>query len=178
MKIQLYFLIFFSFSLVKSAEIDFSEDAYKKYKWRYGCVCSKKEFEENTKNFISSIKNNDIENARKFLNAGADIDAKDDDGWTALMYSAHYDYEESLLFLIKNEAGLNIKAENGMTSLMYAAIKGNISAAKILVNEKADINILDRNGWSALDHASYNDHKEIVQLLSNDNLKCCQCVIL
>lgn len=50
---------------------------------------------------------------------GANVDATDKNGWTALMYSASYDCIDDVKLLIDHKA-LNIKNNEGHTALYYA----------------------------------------------------------
>jgi hypothetical protein len=54
------------------------------------------------------------------IDNGADVNAKDNDGWTALMYAAFSGYTETAEVLIDNGADVNAKDNDGLTALMIA----------------------------------------------------------
>lgn len=119
-------------------------------------------------NQSSSLKESDSEllrvadlNAVKYqvLKKGANVNAKDKDGKTALML---WDREsrtklalthdlEMIKFLIEKGADLNAKDKNGWTALMHYANSGaEIDKIKFLVEKGADVNSKDKDGWTAL----------------------------
>ena len=54
------------------------------------------------------------------INAGADVNAKDNEGKTALMYAAYNSGKVSVDLLIKNKANINAKDNDGNTALLHA----------------------------------------------------------
>jgi hypothetical protein len=54
------------------------------------------------------------------IEAGADVNAKDDEGLTPLMIAAHYSTPEMVTLLIDAGADVNAKDDDGQTPLMYA----------------------------------------------------------
>ncbi|HJQ23939.1 MAG TPA: protein kinase [Blastocatellia bacterium] len=101
------------------------------------------------------------------LNAGAKLDAKDNDGDTALMYAAidgRIDVMRALL-----NAGANVNAANNHadTSLMAAALRGRTEAVRLLLAAGADVNAKNQNGQTALSLAEAEGHTEVVRLLKD-----------
>lgn len=60
--------------------------------------------------------------ARKLLDAGAPVDARDGDGWTALMVAAHWDPRGLATLKVVLEAGAdpNAQSKDGWTALLLA----------------------------------------------------------
>ena len=56
---------------------------------------------------------------------GADINAKANDGWTALMEAAYEGHIETIKFLIEKGADINPKTEDGKTAADLANEKGH-----------------------------------------------------
>ena len=52
---------------------------------------------------------------REDLRSGADVNAKDEDGWTALMYAAHNPNPEVVSVLLEAGADVDAKDKNGLT---------------------------------------------------------------
>jgi ankyrin repeat protein len=54
-----------------------------------------------------------------------DINIRNKDGTTPLMYAANSGYEEVVDILLKKGADVNIEGNNGMTALIYAVTASN-----------------------------------------------------
>jgi ankyrin repeat protein len=76
---------------------------------------------------------NDKQTVRSLLDAGADLEAKDQKGWTALMYAVDHLYEEKVAVLLEAGANVNAAGRNGETALTIAArYRGNQEIARLL----------------------------------------------
>lgn len=102
---------------------------------------------------------------RKLVQAGADVNAKDDDGNTALLLVARNNFTEYAPEMIKEliRAGADVDAreKNGWTALMCVSHNNYTEYASIIIRElahaKANINALTQKGNTALMFvASYN----------------------
>jgi len=102
----------------------------------------------------------------ELLKAGADVDAKADDGETALMWAALRRHTDIVLLLLEYNADPNIQnITYGGTGLMIASGKGNEILVKAMLEHGADVEIKDRNGSTALFSAVQSGNKEIVKML-------------
>jgi ankyrin repeat protein len=54
------------------------------------------------------------------LEKGAELEAKDSSGWTALSYAARYGNEAVVKLLLEIGAELEAKSSSGQTPLLYA----------------------------------------------------------
>lgn len=79
---------------------------------------------------------------RQYKREGHDINKKDDNNKTALMYAINYDQDHVVSWLLKNDAHVNIKDRRGYTALHYAVERGSTSNIKQLIHWGADINAL------------------------------------
>src|SRR5712691_11774493 len=86
---------------------------------------------------LVSIRNGDHAQVQKLLGAGADVNAVDNDGTTALMHSVIESDVKMLNLLIGRGANVNAKNAVGSTALMYAAT--NLSKARLLLDAGADV---------------------------------------
>ena len=92
------------------------------------------------------------------IKAGVDVNLRDGEGSTPLMYAAGYNTNPDVLsVLIKAGADVNARAENGKTPLMYAAnYNTNPDVLSVLIKAGADVNARNEWGWTALKFAKDN----------------------
>jgi len=95
----------------------------------------------------------DVAKVNKLVAEGADIDAGDDYGWTAIRYAVRNNRAETTVTLIEHGADVNIASHTGRTPLMSAASNGLDTMCKILVGAGADVMQNDENGRTAYDLA-------------------------
>jgi ankyrin repeat protein len=74
------------------------------------------------------------------LKRGADVNAKDSDGWTPLLHAAFRNHVPSVEVLVEGGADLDAAATGGFTPLAIALEEGKFFAAKALIDlgAKAD----------------------------------------
>ena len=107
--------------------------------------------------------NNRLNRTKALLKLGANPNATDEDGQTALhsavawfqpfmsdMISRWYTKPEVLEALIEGGARLDIQDNEGVTPLSLACRNGNEACAQFLLERGADPNQRDHHGWSAL----------------------------
>ncbi|MBW5399164.1 ankyrin repeat domain-containing protein, partial [Brachyspira pilosicoli] len=71
--------------------------------------------------FFLAVQYNNIEGVKSYLAKGANPNAQDEYGFTALMYAALMGYDDIAKLLIEEGTDVNIKDNAGATALMYAA---------------------------------------------------------
>lgn len=110
--------------------------------------------------------------AELLINAGADVNAKDNRGETVLM-KAVYDVSHKNIMkqLIEAGADVNAKDNEGETVLMkFSGLGGDYKLVNLLINVEADVNAKANNGTTALKEAFKYDeffagggmHKNII----------------
>lgn len=120
------------------------------------------------KEWQDATKRGDLEKVRSLLEEGADINAKDQHGQTALMNAAHAGQVELVRLLIENGADLNVTAKYNLSALMLALITHHVEVARLLIEAGADIDIRGNKNFfakTALVLAEDGGHSEIVALL-------------
>ncbi len=114
----------------------------------------------------SSIRDNDIEKVKEFMDKGVDVEAKDRFfGATPLMQAAFEGRIEIALLLIQKGADVNAKNKLGATPLMYAVSAGQIETARMLIEKGADVNARDNGDETALSKAEKQGRSAAVELL-------------
>ena len=97
-----------------------------------------------------------------------DLEEPNDNGWTALHYSAINDSYELVKFFTDMGIDTNLKATNGMNCLHIAAQYGHLNLCKALINEyNVDVQLPDNDGWTALHFSAENGSYEIVKYFIN-----------
>ncbi len=99
------------------------------------------------------------------LDAGAEIDAVDNNGHTALMEAARFDHTETCRLLLEKKADIFAADNAGITALMQAADSGHTETCRLLLEKGADINAMDNDGDTVLMWAAVNGWTETCQLL-------------
>ena len=101
----------------------------------------------------------------------ADIDARDEDGWTPLIWASggRYFKDGSVLRLLL-ERGADINARNrfGQTSLHRASYSGSLETVRLLLEHGADVGAEDNDGETVLQAAHGS---EVVELLREHGAK-------
>jgi len=107
-----------------------------------------------------------IEAVKQHLAAGADVNAKDENGWTPLHYAANIGYKEIAELLIANGADVKMTLMSLMTPLHGAAGRGHTEIAELLIGKGADVNAKAWGNATPLDEAiKRKRHSEIADLL-------------
>ena len=106
------------------------------------------------------------------LELGADVNAENEAGWTAVVIAISYGWLEIAELLINSGVSLDGRdRRNDRTILMIVSSDGDIEAVKFLINKfDLDINARDKNGWTAymLARRGYRgDHRDVVTFLES-----------
>ena len=83
---------------------------------------------------IEAAKTNNAAEARRLIASGADVNAKVNDGWTALMSAALNKADDLAKLMIESGADVNAKDDKGKTALTYALERDASDVADILLN--------------------------------------------
>ena len=108
----------------------------------------------------------DIQKVRSFIEAGVDVNAKDESGMTPLLRAISGEHADVARFLIEAGADVNASDKQGDTPLVYALWNEDSETVKLLVEKEADINVKDRLlGYSPLHWALFTGRKALTELV-------------
>lgn len=115
--------------------------------------------------FIHAIKTGNYKETQKLIQRGADINAKDAGGASALIWAADSGDLKLIKLLTGYGADINACDNQGASALMWAAYKGNESAVKLLIDNGAAKDSRDLEGHTPLMAACFNSHSGAVRAL-------------
>lgn len=116
----------------------------------------------------------DIVPVQTSLAQGAEVNAKDDDGQTALIKAAWEGYSDIIQTLLDNGAEVDAKDSDGQTALMWAARGGHTDIVETLLDYGADVNAESHDYRSlylymtALMGAIHEGHTDIIRILLHE----------
>lgn len=119
---------------------------------------------------LSASESGDIEIVKLLLEAGADIEVRDDFGCNALLCSVSQQDIKMSEFLIEKGANINSAGTSGTTALMIAVRLGNLELVKLLVKKGAALLVrdLDKRDVVRLSLTVDNLNPEIVKFLLDE----------
>jgi len=107
------------------------------------------------------------------LGTNIDLEAKDKDGRTALLWAAATGKEALTELLLtgrsQNTACVNATNNRGKTALHLAAENNRLNIVRILLDHEALVHARSDGGWTALHNAADKGHKHIASLLLKYN---------
>ncbi|MEI3606179.1 ankyrin repeat domain-containing protein [Pseudogracilibacillus sp. SE30717A] len=114
---------------------------------------------------IDSAECGDTEKVLYFLKEGADINATDEHGMTAVMAATYNHKTDTVETLIQQGADIDIQDNNQDNVLLYAGAAGFLDIVKLAVEAGADTTLTNRYGGIAIIPASERGHVDVVKEL-------------
>jgi hypothetical protein len=104
-------------------------------------------------NLNKSAETGNVEEAKRLIQKGADVNAKDKEGWTALMMATLHGKIEIVKLLIDMGVDVNANDNYGQTALIEAVKWGKKEIVELLLENGADVNMkYGPNGYTALSY--------------------------
>ena len=131
---------------------------------------------------IREIKSCKLEAAALLIDKDADLNDRDETGYSALMLAVCCGYMDIIKRLIDKGADLELReSHGGWTALMLASRWGFTETARLLMDGGANIDAQDKNRKTALDLAKEAGNKTLVELIrkkKEDNLALKRIVVI
>lgn len=105
------------------------------------------------------------------LKQGANINAKDENGNTALRWAAYWGLFDRADQLLKHGAKINEQNDNGDTALMAALANDRPKVANLLLSHGADVSLVNHDNQTAADIARKSENSEIKKLVPSLRIK-------
>lgn len=102
---------------------------------------------------VTATKNRAVDAARVLIDAGADVNAKDDIEDSAYLYAGAEGYDAILRMTLEHGADLRSVNRFGGTALIPAAEHGSVSTVRILIKAGVDVDHVNTPVWTALQEA-------------------------
>lgn len=98
------------------------------------------------------------------------VNARDQEGRTALMYASFNGHYEIAVALIERGADIHLQDLYGRTALMFASTGPYTETVKLLLDHDADPNVTDaEEHYTALMYAAAEGQLEVVRILLDNN---------
>ncbi|SDH51251.1 hypothetical protein SAMN04488693_101439 [Arthrobacter subterraneus] len=121
-------------------------------------------------NLINAAWENNVAEASRLIEAGADVNYEDETQQSAFLIAASEGYLELLEMTLSNGADVHALDSFNGTALIRAAERGHADVVRRLLETEVDVNHVNNPGWTALNEAIiFGDgsprYVETVQLL-------------
>lgn len=108
---------------------------------------------------------NTLDAVRFLVDALANLEAKDEMGWTPLLHAARNSQLDSVSLLIEKQASVKARGIDGKSSVMLATLDGSEDTVLFLLDKDAPLTTKDNLGWSVLYYAADEGFVELVKTL-------------
>ena len=112
-----------------------------------------------------NLSEDDLECMRILINHGANVNARDDDQWTALHYAAMRSNIDGINLLLDKGADIHLVDNNNATPLMLTCYRNDINSTRVLLERGANLTIPDCDGNTCLHYATKNLDIDMIKLL-------------
>ncbi|CAM3238665.1 ankyrin repeat domain-containing protein [Paenibacillus taichungensis] len=114
---------------------------------------------------LKAAEGRDTESIEKWIQEGANINAQDQSGRTAVMIATYNNDLASATMLIEAGADVNVQDDMKNNPFLYAGAEGYLDILKLTIEAGADPAITNRYGGTALIPASEHGYVDVVREL-------------
>lgn len=101
--------------------------------------------------------------AKLLIKKGADIEARERNGATALMMAFKSAQPQTARMLMEQGANVNVKDKEGTTVLMTVCMRGYTGFVRKLLEKGVNVNAKNKDGETALDYAQDEDVRKLLK---------------
>jgi hypothetical protein len=105
------------------------------------------------------------------VEAKADVNSRNINEWTPLLYASDKGYDDCIHLLIKHGANLEAKSRWGNNALSLACIGGFITSARILIQYGINKEVKHNRGYTPFLIAVFNEHYNLAEMLLDAGVK-------
>lgn len=122
--------------------------------------------DQNTEMLIYAAANNNMNELKKAIRAGAKVDARDPKGGNnALLFASYNGHIDIVNELLRHGAAIETRSTDGAkTALMMASYKNNVDIIKLLIEKGASVDAKNNRGDTVLHIAAYMGYDNLVKL--------------
>jgi ankyrin repeat protein len=114
---------------------------------------------------LAAFNNHDVVLLHLLSKEGADLEDRDNEGRTALIWGAELGHEKVTKLLLDKQANVNAQGGRYGNALQAASYKGHKAIVRLLLDHQAEISAQGGKFGNALQAASHGGHEAIVKLL-------------
>ena len=114
---------------------------------------------------LEAAETGDLEKVKSLIESGADVNIKNNGGWSPLYMAAAGGHLDVVKLLIAKGANVNTSNNFGWTPLHATVISGHQGIVELLLAKGANVNAKRIGGWTVLHQAVAGGNRDIVELL-------------
>jgi ankyrin repeat protein len=114
---------------------------------------------------VAAAGKGDTATVQSLLQQGANIEARDNYGETALMEAAGRGHTDTAILLLDKGANIEAKDNYSATALVHAAESGHTDTVILLLDKGANIEAADKDGYTALMRAAGDGYADMAKVL-------------
>ncbi len=115
---------------------------------------------------LDAAKKGNNEIVKNLLNAGCNVNAKGENGITALIYAVDIENENLVKYLLEHDCDVNIQTiGDRFSALLLACLKNYGNIAEMLIDFGANVNVVNKEGDCPLIFAVNNNNMKLARKL-------------
>ncbi|WP_264336588.1 ankyrin repeat domain-containing protein [Wolbachia endosymbiont (group B) of Chorthippus brunneus] len=122
------------------------------------------------KQLLTAVQDCNLSKAEVLVSRGANINTKNDDGYTSLHLAVLKNFRSGIDYLIKEGANIDDKDNIGRAPLHWAARDGYLDIVQAITEGGANLDVKDKDNKTPSDLASWKGYDNIVQYLKQVQL--------
>jgi ankyrin repeat protein len=128
-------------------------------------ACKQRNLEQKNKDLFEAVRSGNTTEIVRLLKSGANVNTKDNHGFTALHIASGRGDLATIELLINKGANVSAQNDGGDTPLHDACMNGKIEAVKLLIEKGADINAKNKSGQNPIYPTAESGNFALVKLL-------------